>query len=386
MPAARLDSGPAAATAPKPASAASALATASSGLFVLASMVVIAAGIKAVSNIVGPSFLVLTLVITVQPLRTVLVRRRVPSWLASTVVLLSVYGLLILVLGSTVWSLTRLVNVLPEYTEEFTNLFNSALDQLSRIGIETADMRRAIEGFNLSSFTGVASRILSTITSGVSVLVLVLALVVFITFDAAGFGERLSLLRNLRPNIADALIDFGDSVRKYWVVTTVFGLIVAIIDVFALLIIGVPLALTWGVLALVTNYIPNIGFILGLIPPTLIALLEDGWGAAIAVIAAYSAVNVVIQTLIQPRFTGDAVGIASTVAFLSLIVWALILGPLGALLAVPATLLVKSLLVDHADRGRWLGALLNSTPDFADPEHPVTDAPKAAARARATRR
>ena len=86
-----------------------------------------------------------------------------------------------------------------------------------------------------------------------------------------------------------------------------------------------------------------------------------------------------------PRFTGDAVGIASTITFLSLIVWALILGPLGALLAVPATLLVKSLLVDHADRGRWLGALLNSAPDFSDPEHPVTDAPEAAAEERTTR-
>jgi AI-2 transport protein TqsA len=152
-----------------------------------------------------------------------------------------------------------------------------------------------------------------------------------------------------------------------------------------LLIIGVPLAVTWGVLALVTNYIPNIGFILGLIPPTLIALLDKGWGAAIAVIAAYTAVNFLIQMLIQPRFTGDAVGIASTITFLSLIVWALILGPLGALLAVPATLLVKSLLVDHADRGRWLGALLNSAPDFSDPEHPVTDAPEAAVEERATR-
>src|ERR687898_927726 len=204
MPAARLDSGPAAATPPKPASAASALATASSGLFVLAAMVVIAAGIKTVSNIIGPSFLVLTLVITVHPLRTILVRRRVPSWLASIVVLLSVYGLLILVLGSTVWSLTRLVNVLPEYADEFTNLFNSALDQLSRIGIETTDLRRAIEGFNLSSFTGVASQILSGITSGLSVLLLVLAMVVFITFDAAGFGERLLQCGQRRHPNADS--------------------------------------------------------------------------------------------------------------------------------------------------------------------------------------
>src|SRR5829696_7612836 len=129
--------GPAEASAPRPAAAASALATASSGLFVLAAMVITAAGIKAVSSIIGPSFLVLTLVITVQPLRTILVRRRVPSWLASVVVLLSVYGLLILVLGSSVWSLTRLVNVLAEYADEFIDLFNSALGQLVRYGIDT---------------------------------------------------------------------------------------------------------------------------------------------------------------------------------------------------------------------------------------------------------
>ena len=382
---ARLDRGPAAAGPPRPAPPASALATASSGLFVLAAMVIVAAGLRAVNSIIAPSFLVLTLVITVQPLRMILVRRRVPSWLASVVVLLSVYGLLVIVLGSAVWTLTRLVDTLPSYADAFNDLFNSGLDQLSRFGVETDDLRRLIAGFNLSSFTGVASQILSTITSGLSLLALLVAMVVFITFDAAGMNERIALLRNYRPNVANALTDFAASVRKYWVVTTIFGLIVAIIDVVALLIIGVPLALTWGVLAFVTNYIPNIGFLLGLIPPTLIALLDGGWGPALAVVISYSAVNFVIQTLIQPRFTGDAVGIASTVTFLSLIIWALILGPLGALLAVPATLLVKSLLVDHGDRSRWLGALLNATPEFADPEHPVTDAPEAAAKEEAVR-
>ena len=70
-----------------------------------------------------------------------------------------------------------------------------------------------------------------------------------------------------------------------------------------------PLAVTWGVLAFVTNYIPNIGFVLGLIPPALIALLDGGVGSAIAVIIIYRVINVIVQTIIQPRFTGDAVGI-----------------------------------------------------------------------------
>ena len=98
-------------------------------------------------------------------------------------------------------------------------------------------------------------------------------------------------------------------------------------------------------LAFVTNYIPNIGFLLGLVPPALIALLDGGVGQAIAVVVVYVVLNIVVQTLIQPRFTGDAVGISPTVAFLSLIFWAYLLGVLGALLAVPATQFLKSLLV-----------------------------------------
>jgi predicted PurR-regulated permease PerM len=126
------------------------------------------------------------------------------------------------------------------------------------------------------------------------------------------------------------------------------------------LIIGVPLAFTWGVLAFVTNYIPNIGFVIGLIPPTLVAFLDGGVGPALATLIAYVVINFVIQTLIQPRFTGDAAGVNASVAFLSLIFWAAILGPLGALLAVPATLFVKTLLVDHTESGRWFGTLINA--------------------------
>ena len=149
-----------------------------------------------------------------------------------------------------------------------------------------------------------------------------LAIAIFLAFDAGTIGARLALIRESRPQTAAGFSDFAFRVRKYWVVTTIFGLIVAVIDVIGLLIIGVPLALTWGVLAFVTNYIPNIGFIIGLIPPALIALLDGGVGPALAVLIVYVAVNIVVQTIIQPRFTGDAVGISSTVAFLSLIVWA----------------------------------------------------------------
>jgi AI-2 transport protein TqsA len=332
------------------------------GIFVLAALVIAAAGLHLTASIVGPIFLVLTLVITVHPIRAWLVRRRVPRWLASTVALLSVYALLFIVIGSVVWSIVRLAGTLPQYADEFTALLDSLIALSTRFGVGEAELREIVSKVDLTSFTGVAQSLLSGVSSGVSLLVLMLTVVVFIAFDAAGIDSRISLIRATRPAVAAGLVDFSQSVRKYWIVTTVFGLIVAIIDVVGLLIIGVPLALTWGVLAFVTNYIPNVGFLLGLVPPALIALLNGGVGDMLAVIIVYAAINVVIQTLIQPRFTGDAVGITATVAFVSLIFWSFLLGALGALLAVPATLFVKALLVDHSPDGRWFGALIDSTP------------------------
>ena len=134
------------------------------------------------------------------------------------------------------------------------------------------------------------------------------------------------------------------------------------------MIIGVPLYITWGVLAFVTNYIPNIGFILGVIPPALIALLDGGVGAAPSGgRRSTRAINVIVQTIIQPRFTGDAVGISGTVAFASLIFWAYVLGTLGALLAIPATLFLKSVLLDNSVPASWVNALVSSSPSKERP-------------------
>ena len=76
----------------------------------------------------------------------------------------------------------------------------------------------------------------------------------------------------------------------------------------------------------------------------------------ILVIVAYVAINVVIQSFIQPKFLGDAVGLSTTVTFLSLILWAFVLGPLGALLAIPLSLLTRALLVDSDPGAEWAAA------------------------------
>jgi hypothetical protein len=74
----------------------------------------------------------------------------------------------------------------------------------------------------------------------------------------------------------------------------------------------------------------------------------------------YCVLNFVVQSIIQPRFIGDAVELSVTVTFLALVFWARLLGPVGAILAIPPTLLVKALLVEVDPRARWADALLRA--------------------------
>jgi predicted PurR-regulated permease PerM len=160
--------------------------------------------------------------------------------------------------------------------------------------------------------------------------------------------------------LGEALRGFATRTRRYLVVTTAFGLAVALVDTVALALLGVPLAVLWGLLSFVTNYIPNIGFLLGLVPPALLALLEHGPRRALLVCAVYVVVNFVVQSLVQPRFAGDAVGLSATTAFVALVFWGWVLGPLGMLLAVPATLLATAVLVEVDPRAGWVSALVRA--------------------------
>ena len=332
--------------------------------------VVALAGMQAASSILAPTFLAVTLVITISPVQRWLLARRVPSVVVIVVSVVVLYGLVLGLVGALVLSLTQLVGVLPDYLDQVQALYTDAVAGLAGMGLSGQTISTAVSQINPSSIFGYATTFLQQLLSGLgsvtSLVVLLLTVILFLAADATSAPRRLELVAASHPRVAAALGSFASGVRRYWLVTTVFGAIVAVLDVGALLWLGVPLALTWGLFAFITNFIPNVGFFIGVVPPALIALLEGGPSLALTVLAVYVVLNVTIQTVIQPRFVGDAVGLTAGGAFLSLIFWGFVLGPLGALLAIPASSFVKAVLVDADPSARWLDALLSSTPE--DPQ------------------
>ena len=232
---------------------------------------------------------------------------------------------------------------------------------MSKAGISTQQITTALHRIDPQSIFGYAQALLASLQGFGSLVTVLLITMLFLALDAADMPRRLEEMRKTKPDHVAALESFAFRVRRYWVVSSAFGLVCAILDVVALLWLGVPMALTFGVLAFVTNYIPNIGFVIGLVPPALMALLDEGPSRSVWVVVVYCVINFVIQTLIQPRFTGDAVGLTATVTFLSLLFWAWVLGPLGALLAVPLTLFFKAVFIDRDPQARWLNTFISNT-------------------------
>lgn len=332
----------------------------------LAAGVIIAAGIHAVPNILGPIFLALVLIITVDPLRAWMIRHGAPRWLATLVVIIGVFAIIIGLIAATVIGIAQFATILPQYADKFQAGIANLQTWLATLGINQATLESLFKKIDKSSILNLVGVVLNSIFGVLTSLFFIITLLIFLAVDGSQFGARMDKVRAGREPVLGALNRFATGTRSYFGVATIFGLIVAVLDGAALLIIGIPGAALWALLAFVTNYVPNIGFVIGLAPPALIALLDGGVPEMLLVIGIYTVLNFVIQSVLQPKFVGDAVGLTSTMSFLSLIVWAFLLGPVGAILAVPASLLFKAIFVDVDPDARWLQLFLGDEPVFKD--------------------
>lgn len=331
-------------------------------LLTTAAAVVTLAGIQAVGSIVGPVMLALVLVVAVAPVRGVLERKGAPQWLQVAVPFLIVLLVLAGMLAIVAVAAAQLAVLAPTYADKFAALAAEARAFAAGIGLGTDQIDKAVASFDPSRLLPVAQGLLAGALGAGSALFLIVVLSLSMNLDAPAFTRIIRVAKTERPEMHAALTTFAARTRRYLLVSTVFGVICAVLDVIALLFLGVPLPLLWGILALITNYVPNIGFILGLLPPALLGLLDGGFSTMVLVILAYIVINVVVQSFVQPKFLGDAVGLSTTMTLISLIVWAFVIGPLGALLAIPLSLLVRALVIDSDPSARFARALVSGEP------------------------
>ena len=328
-------------------------------LLIIASLVVVVAGLKAASAILLPFVVSVFIAAMSLPLLLWLQARRVPTSLAVVAIILGNLGLLAGVGFLIGGSANDFVQELPKYQDRLMEMTQGSVAWLKAHGAQIPDWR--VELINPGALVGVAQTTLQGVTAILSNTFLVLITTTFILLEAASLPVKLQQAMAQREFNPGRFSKVTQEVQQYVVIKTAISLGTALAVTGWVALLGVDFPLLWGLVAFVLNFIPAFGSILAAIPAVLLAIVDLGLGWAAAVGLGYVVINMVFGNILEPQLMGRRLGLSPLVVLLSLLFWGWVWGPVGMLLSVPLTIIVKILLENTEDM-HWIAVMLGPVP------------------------
>ena len=327
----------------------------------LAILVGLAIGIRATRGIAAPILLGLVIAVGTGPLIGALTKRRVPSVLAYIISLLVILAAIVGGLALMSFMIFRMTDLLPDLQDQLTALQENVTRVLAGWGIDISRLLedQVLKPENIVSWASSALGALYNALKNASLIILIVA---YMLFEVSGFRARFyAALGEDRPALRRWIIWTRDT-RSYLFITTVLAVVVAVLNLILLWALGVPYPSTWAFLSFVMSYVPSVGFLIALVPPLVLAILQESWGMSLGVLIGYVVINFAVDNILKPRFFKAGMDLPAVVSFLSVLIWGFVLGPIGALLAVPMTMMVRTIFLEASPQTEQLGMLLRSGP------------------------
>lgn len=291
-------------------------------------------------------------------------RLRRYQWAALPLTMLLIVG----ILGGLIWALAEAVDEAVERAPAYSAAAQQSWDQLlqsaRQYNLPLPEDLTASENAQqrLQQFGTAAVTIAWEVVSG---LVLVLFLVLLMLLEAPVWREnayRMFRGHGETAGLAATVRGISEKVRTYLYVRTVLGAMSAVAAGLWLLIMGVDLVLVWVLLTFALNYIPNLGSVIAVIPPSLMALVQHGPLPAAMTLGGLTVIEQIIGNYIDPRMQGRRLQISPVLVLVALVFWTWVWGPVGALLAVPMTVTLLAA-ASHAPALQPLATLLAADGD-----------------------
>jgi len=261
--------------------------------------------------------------------------------------------LLVVLIGTSVQDFS---NSLPAYQASLQGEISEIFSWLRGKGIninEKGLLKLINPGTAMQIFAGTLDSFRKVLTNGF----MIILTVIFILLEVSGFPDKLRAALGDKGASSEGLTKIAVGIKSYIAIKTLTSLATGIFVTVCLVIIGVDYPALWGLVAFLLNYVPSIGSIIAAVPAVILSFIQFGVGRTLFVIGAYLLVNIIIGSIIEPRVMGRGMGLSTLVVFLSLVFWGWVLGPIGMLLSVPLTMIVKISLEESEDT-RWIAVLL----------------------------
>lgn len=341
-------------------------------LFIMAMTVVVVGGLRLAAPILLPFSLALFLAILTLPIVVWLQRQGIPTTLAiflAVLVDVAVVSLLILLASQ---SIAEFQDRLPRYASRLTDLWDSWIQGLQGWDVPGASNLAVYvsELVNPAQVVTLAGGTLTRVFAFASNAFLVFLILIFILGEATVFPAKFRAILGSQQGHSSRLTKMVAEVQEYLGIKTFISLATGVLLGSWCWVMDLDFPVLLGLIAFVLNYVPTIGSIIASVPAVLLGLIQFSAGHAVIVGLGFLAVNTIFGNLIEPNLMGRRLGLSTLVVILSLIFWGWVWGPVGALLAVPLTMVVKIMLENTSDL-RWVAILLDKSPP--EPETKSSD-------------
>lgn len=260
-----------------------------------------------------------------------------------------------------IYASAQFVSTLPTYKSQAQTMVANLQAWLQSMGLDQAGASAVSQQTNTSGALDWVQSLLGAIVNVLGSGVTMAMIMIFMFVDVILFPGRLTWQGLHRSSYANRVATYAVDLRQYIVVMVILGTAVGIGNTIFFYIMGVPMPALWGVLSGILNFIPFIGFWFGLIPPAVLTLLQYGWERMLIVAVGYILINATVQNVIQPKLVVSRLNLTPLMSLISSTFWPLVLGPVGAIIGVPLTMSVRSLLLDADPTTRWLADMMCTT-------------------------
>jgi predicted PurR-regulated permease PerM len=343
-------------------------------LVVAASLIIVVAGLREASQLILPFLTAVFLAVVSLPVMAWLRKHKVPTPLA-VLITVAVAATVVSVLGAVVGrSVNEFAQVAPQYQARLQELTAGVLSWVEGLGLPALESS-LLDYANTDALVNLLGNTLGALAAILSNTFLVLLAVIFILFEAAGFRAKFRVAFGEREASMARFSQMTHQVQNYLAIKTMVSLSTGVLAGVWVWALGLDFPLLWGLVAFIFNFIPNLGSIFAAIGPVLLAIVQFGPARALVVAIGYVAINVVFGNVVEPLLLGRRLGLSTLVVFLSLVFWGWLWGPMGMLLSVPLTMVMKIALENTEDL-RWIAVMLDANPSD---QHATTVAASATA-------
>ena len=324
---------------------------------VMASVIIVLAGVKFASVIIVPFLLSLFIAIILSPSYNFFKSRGIPEILSITIVMMVFLFFLALIaklIGSSVHQFGANIDL---YADKLNIYYKELADFLNGIGIEipVSEISTMINSKEIMRFSSAIIEAISSLFTNGFIVVLT---VVFMLLESQHFTAKINAADKDKATMKQISQIFSQ-IKSYMVIKALISLFTGFVIYASLYFIGTDYAFLWGVLAFLLNFIPNIGSIIAAVPAVLITLVQLGGFSALLVMTLYFVVNIVIGSIVEPKVMGRGLGLSTLVVFISLIFWGWLLGLVGMLLSIPLTIMAKIVFAAN-ENTKWIAIMLGS--------------------------